>query len=267
MKGAFSKVNKQIYTIRLIISTCVIILQKIKKHHMGKPKLVVLTGAGISAESGLKTFRDSDGLWEGYNVEDVATFNAWQRNPLMVQAFYNLRRKGVMDASPNRAHTLLASLDSYFDMEIITQNIDNLHERAGSKKVLHLHGEITKSQSTKNAQLIYDIDGWELNMGDRCELGSQLRPFIVWFGEQVPMMDAAFEIASKADVFMVIGTSLVVYPAASLVNYARPAIPIFMIDLIKPEFAFAKDVTVIQEKATIGMQRWMDEFMPDLMAK
>lgn len=226
---------------------------------MKTPHLVVLTGAGISAESGLKTFRDSDGLWEGYNIEDVATFEAWERNPQMVQDFYNQRRRGVLAAQPNAAHYALASLEEQYQVTIITQNIDNLHERAGSTHVVHLHGEITKSQSTINHQLIYDIKGADLAMGDICELGSQLRPFIVWFGESVPMIEKAAAIVATADVFLIVGTSLVVYPAAGLVNYVAPQIPITIIDPIKPDYKGFRNIQFIQQKATVGVQQWIEQ--------
>jgi len=182
-------------------------------------KLVVLTGAGISAESGLKTFRDSDGLWEGYNVYDVATPEAWERNPELVQEFYNERRRQVLAAKPNLAHQVLAELEKDYDVEIITQNIDDLHERAGSTKVTHLHGVITKSQSDRKADLTYPIVGSEIKMGELCELGSQLRPHVVWFGEAVPMIEVAAKLCKQADLFVLIGTSLAVYPAAGLIDF------------------------------------------------
>lgn len=227
---------------------------------MNKQKLVVLTGAGISAESGLQTFRDSDGLWEGYNIEDVATPEAWHRNPALVQDFYNQRRKAVLEAQPNKAHYLLAELQKHYDVTIITQNIDNLHERAGSRNVLHLHGIITKSQSTQNAELAHNIDGWELKMGDTCELGSQLRPFIVWFGEAVPEIENAASIVSTADLFMIIGTSLVVYPAAGLSRYTPPNIPIYIIDKGSPEFTPSPRITFIQQPASVGLQKWIEQY-------
>lgn len=226
---------------------------------MKKQKLVVLTGAGISAESGLQTFRDGDGLWEGYSIYDVATPEAWQRNPVLVQDFYNMRRKAVTDAEPNAAHILLADLEKKFDVSIITQNIDNLHERAGSSSVLHLHGIITQSRSTRNPELVYDIKGWELKMGDTCELGSQLRPHIVWFGEAVPEIERAASIVAQADIFMIIGTSLVVYPAAGLIQYAPPHIPIYIIDKGAPEFTPSPRITFIQQPATVGLKRWMEQ--------
>jgi NAD-dependent deacetylase len=226
-----------------------------------KQKLVVLTGAGISAESGLQTFRDGDGLWEGYNVYDVATPQAWAANPPLVQDFYNMRRKSVLEAQPNRAHHILAELEQHFDVHIITQNIDNLHERAGSGKVLHLHGEITKSQSTRNPRLVYDIEGWELKMGATCEEGAQLRPFIVWFGEAVPKIEDAAVLASQADIFMIIGTSLVVYPAAGLVNDVIPGTPIYIIDKGTPEFRRSENITFIQQPASTGLEQWMRDIL------
>lgn len=216
--------------------------------------LVVLTGAGISAESGLQTFRDADGLWEGYNVYDVATPEAWERDAPLVQEFYNMRRKAVLGAEPNVAHFNLAKLEKYFDVYIITQNIDNLHERAGSKNVMHLHGEITKARSSIDESLIYDIESWELKMGEKCELGSQLRPHIVWFGEAVPMIGSAAELVSKADVFVVIGTSLAVYPAAGLVSYAPVQSEKYLIDPKLNEVYGISNLNVIQEKATTGTE-------------
>jgi NAD-dependent deacetylase len=183
-------------------------------------KVVVLTGAGISAESGLKTFRDSDGLWENYRVEDVATPQAWENDFELVLKFYNERRKQVLEAKPNAAHLALADLETKIDVHIITQNIDDLHERAGSTKVLHLHGEILKSRSTVDPRLVYTVDGWEIKSGDKCERGSQLRPHIVWFGEMVPELERAAAIVSLADIFLVIGSSLQVYPAAGLTQFA-----------------------------------------------
>ncbi|HEY0896102.1 MAG TPA: Sir2 family NAD-dependent protein deacetylase, partial [Sphingobacteriaceae bacterium] len=193
-------------------------------------KVVVLTGAGISAESGLQTFRDADGLWEGYNVYDVATPEAWRRNPAMVQEFYNLRRKSVLDAQPNGAHIALKKLEDKFEVTIITQNIDDLHERAGSSDVVHLHGVITRSQSDKDPRLTYEINGWEIKMGETCELGSQLRPHVVWFGEPVPMIENAAAICGTADIFCIVGTSLQVYPAAGLVDFVPAGAEKFLVD-------------------------------------
>jgi NAD-dependent deacetylase len=226
-----------------------------------KEQIVVLTGAGISAESGLKTFRDSDGLWEGYNVYDVATPEAWEKNPAMVQEFYNMRRKSVLEAEPNAAHRLLAELEEHFEVQIVTQNIDDLHERAGSTNVLHLHGEIKKSQSTLNHKLVYDIPGWELRMGDTCELGSQLRPFIVWFGEPVPMIEQAAHATSRADIFLVIGTSLLVYPAAGLLHFVNPGVPVYIVDPGSPDFVGRTGVTFIRDKATTGVKKLIEEIL------
>lgn len=218
-----------------------------------KTKIVVLSGAGISAESGLKTFRGSDGLWEGYNVYDVATPEAWRKDRELVQEFYNMRRKAVLEAQPNAAHIGLAGLEKEYDVTVITQNIDNLHERAGSSRVVHLHGEITKSRSTIDERLVYDIEGWELKMGDTCELGSQLRPHIVWFGEAVPMIETAAAIVSTADVLVVIGTSLQVYPAAGLVGCAPPQARIVVIDPEIPPLPRSERLTLIPKKASEGI--------------
>src|SRR5688572_3054566 len=197
---------------------------------MPKKRLVVFTGAGISAESGIKTFRDSGGLWEEHRIEDVATFDAWERNRELVLDFYNERRRQVMTAQPNAAHKLIAELQSQFDVYVITQNVDDLHERAGSKKVLHLHGEIMKARSTADESLVYPLKTAELKSGALCEKGSQLRPHIVWFGEMVPDMDRANQLASNAELFVVIGTSLNVYPAAGVLNYVRPYVPTWLLD-------------------------------------
>ncbi len=218
-------------------------------------KLVVLTGAGISAESGLKTFRDSDGLWEGYNIEDVATPEAWRRNPELVQQFYNERRKNVLDAQPNAAHFALAALEKDFDVTIIIQNIDDLHERAGSTNVVHLHGVITRSQSSKNANLTYPINGWEIKTGEFCELGSQLRAHVVWFGEVVPMIEKALAICTSADIFMLVGTSLAVYPAAGLIDYVPDEVPKYLIDPKIPVISSIKNLIKVEEKATVGVVR------------
>jgi NAD-dependent deacetylase len=217
-------------------------------------KLVVLTGAGISAESGISTFRDNGGLWDTYRIEDVATPEAWTRNQELVLDFYNQRRKQAASVKPNAAHYALVELEKSYDVTIITQNVDNLHEVAGSSKVLHLHGELFKSRSTKNPELVYDMQSWELKTGDLCELGSQLRPHIVWFGEEVPMMDEAVSITEEADIFVVVGTSMAVYPAAGLVHYVDPEKPVFIIDPAKPEIKFKSNMRFIQEKATVGME-------------
>lgn len=218
-------------------------------------KLIVLTGAGISAESGIATFRDSGGLWEGHRVEDVATPVGWRKNPELVMDFYNQRRKQAAEVKPNRGHEILVELEQHFDVTIITQNVDNLHERAGSSRVLHLHGSLFESRSTKNPRLIYPIEGWELKIGDVCELGSQLRPNIVWFGEAVPMIEVAADIASGADIFLVVGTSMVVYPAAGLIDYVPGHIKKYVVDPKKPEILHVPNLEFIAEKASIGMEK------------
>src|ERR1019366_4656329 len=218
----------------------------------GAGGLVVLTGAGISAESGLKTFRDSDGLWEGYNVYEVATPKGFSSNPQMVLEFYNMRRKDVAKANPNKAHIGLAELERDFDVHIITQNIDDLHERAGSTKVLHLHGEIFKMRSAKNLIKTYPIHG-DIHIGDLAEDGFQLRPFIVWFEEPVPMIEEAINITTCADLFAVVGTSLQVYPAAGLVNYAGKDIPKFIIDKKIPYTSSLSNLTSIEKGAGEGV--------------
>jgi len=222
---------------------------------MNKKKLVVLTGAGISAESGLKTFRDSDGLWEGYNIEDVATPRAWRRDPQLVLDFYNMRRKNVAEAKPNAAHIGLAELEENFDVQIITQNIDDLHERAGSTKVLHLHGEIFKMRSEKSFAFIKEITG-NIMMGDCAEDGCQYRPHIVWFEEPVPLIGEAIPIVHSADIFAVVGTSLVVYPAAGLVNYARYDIPKYIVDKRIPYTSSIYNLTAIELPATEGVKKF-----------
>lgn len=214
-------------------------------------KLVVLTGAGISAESGLKTFRDSNGLWENYRLEDVATPTAWSRDPGLVLSFYNERRRGVAAAKPNAAHFGLVELQAYFDLQIITQNIDDLHERAGSSKVLHLHGEIFKMRSESNPDLLYPIND-DIQLGDFAEDGYQLRPDVVWFGEPVEKMQEAILMAAAADVFVVIGTSLLVYPAASLIDFIEPGIPAFVLDKQVPTNGLSH-FTAIQKSATEGI--------------
>lgn len=216
-------------------------------------KLVVLSGAGISQESGIKTFRESDGLWEEYDVNEVATPQAWMRNPELVMRFYNERRKQLLNCMPNKGHLGLAEMETDYEVHIITQNIDDLHEQAGSTNVLHLHGELKKARSSIDETLIYPIKGWELKMGEKCEKGSQLRPHIVWFGEAVPAIEEALPIVRSADVFVVIGTSLNVYPAAGLLNYVRPSVPVFLIDP-NPVSVYNK-VNVIREKAGKGVEQ------------
>lgn len=224
-----------------------------------KKKLIIFSGAGISAESGLKTFRDSGGLWEQYRIEDVATPEAWERDPALVTEFYNMRRKQVMEAQPNEAHRLIAQLENTYDVQIITQNIDDLHERAGSKKVLHLHGEIMKVRSTAVPKLIYPINKWEIKMGEFCEKGSQLRPHIVWFGEMVPEMDHAIMHAERAEIFLVIGTSLNVYPAAGILNYVPASSAKWLIDPGDFNLDYVSNLKHIKKVATEGMRTFINE--------
>jgi NAD-dependent deacetylase len=228
-----------------------------------KPRLVVFTGAGISAESGIKTFRDTGGLWEEYNINEVATPQAWEKNKELVLDFYNKRRKQVLESEPNEAHYALVELEKKYDVHIITQNIDDLHERAGSKKVIHLHGEIIKSRSTTDPSLIYKIKGSELKLGDKCEKGSQLRPHIVWFGEMVPQMEVANLIAEKADIFMVVGTSMLVYPAAGLIDYTPENIPKYVIDPSDVKINGIRNLKVIKEKASVGLAKLAKELLKD----
>jgi len=217
-----------------------------------KKKLVVLTGAGISAESGLKTFRDSDGLWEGYDVTEVATPRAWRKDPKLVLDFYNMRRRDVLKAEPNKGHLGLAELEKDFDVHIITQNIDDLHERAGSSRVLHLHGQIFQMRSERDEQLVYDIRE-DILLGQLAGDGAQLRPHIVWFEEPVPMIQEAVPLVRSADIFVVVGTSLVVYPAAGLVDLARPGIPKFIVDKKIPYTPGIGNLVAIEQPASVGV--------------
>ena len=216
-------------------------------------KIIVLTGAGVSAESGINTFRDADGLWEGHDVMDVATPQGFENNPELVLDFYNQRRKQLLEVAPNGAHKALADLEKHFDVHIITQNVDDLHERAGSSKVIHLHGELLKARSTQDPNNIID---WktDIKIGDLCNSGKQLRPHIVWFGEEVPLLEKAANITAKADILIVIGTSMQVYPAASLVHYAPENTPIYFIDprpnIRESDF---NNLTIITSGATKGM--------------
>jgi NAD-dependent deacetylase len=220
-------------------------------------KIVVLTGAGISAESGIKTFRDSDGLWENHRIEDVATPEGWAKNPALVLEFYNQRRAQLLTVSPNDGHLELARLEQHFQVEIVTQNVDDLHERAGSSRVLHLHGELRKVRSTADERLVYPWDK-DLHLGDTCTKGHQLRPHIVWFGEAVPMLEKAADLASTADVFMIVGTSLQVYPAAGLMRYAPSHIPFYYIDP-KPQVTWdlehLPNLHIIAEPASSGVKK------------
>ena len=216
-------------------------------------RVVVISGAGISAESGLKTFRGADGLWRGYRPEEVACPEAWRRNPGVVLDFYNERRKAVREARPNAAHRALVELERAYDVRIVTQNVDDLHERAGSSSVLHLHGEIRKARSTQDPTLVTDLGDRDIHLGDRCALGSQLRPHIVWFGESVPAMDEAVEMVREADVVLVVGTSLVVYPAASLVFEARKDVRRIVVNPEIPEAVAGAGFEGVAKPATAGV--------------
>lgn len=224
-------------------------------------KIVVLTGAGMSAESGISTFRDAGGLWDQYPVEQVATPEGYAANPELVINFYNERRKQLLQVRPNRGHELLASLEDDFDVTVITQNVDNLHERAGSSKVIHLHGELTKVTSSKNPNDVSCIrelspENYEVKIGDLASDGSQLRPFIVWFGESVPMIELAIEQVMEADIFLIIGTSLNVYPAAGLLNYVRAGVPVYLIDPKTVRVPYGREVIVIQKGASEGVEEF-----------
>jgi len=218
-------------------------------------QIVVLTGAGMSAESGLKTFRDADGLWEGHDVMEVASPEGWYKNKELVLEFYNQRRRQLLQVLPNKAHKLLFELENNYHVDIVTQNVDDLHERAGSKNVLHLHGELLKVKSVSDDNLVYN---WkkDLHIGDTCASGNQLRPNIVWYGEAVPMLDQAIEITKTAEILVIIGTSMQVYPAASLVHYIMPATPVYFID---PKPTISKNsfnnLTIISEKASVGVEK------------
>jgi len=224
-------------------------------------KVVALTGAGISAESGIATFRDSGGLWEGYDVMEVASPQGWAKNPELVLDFYNQRRKAALEAAPNKGHEILAQLEDDFDVTIVTQNVDNLHERAGSSHVVHLHGQLFQARSCVDENLIYDMDDWELNIGDTCEKGSQLRPNIVWFGEMVPMMETAAAIATEADIFLVVGTSLVVYPAASLIDFVPYDASVYVVDPKLPAVRSRDNLYLFEENASTGVEKVRKEIM------
>ncbi|AFM02635.1 NAD-dependent protein deacetylase, SIR2 family [Bernardetia litoralis DSM 6794] len=228
-----------------------------------RKKIVVLTGAGVSAESGIATFRASDGLWEGHRVEEVASPKGWEQDPEKVLKFYNERRKGVLEAVPNEAHKILAQLERNFDVTIITQNVDDLHERAGSTHVLHLHGELMKARSSVDESYVVQMDGWELKMGEKCPKGHQMRPYIVWFGEAVPMMEQAMMEAMGADIFVVVGTSLLVYPAAGLLDYAPRQTPKYIIDPKSPAVRSLPNLHFIEEVATTGMKKLEAMLMRD----
>lgn len=224
-------------------------------------RIVVLTGAGMSAESGLKTFRDNDGLWNNHRVEEVASPIAWAKDMDLVLEFYNQRRKQLYECEPNAAHIALARLEEKYDVQIITQNVDDLHERGGSTNILHLHGELKKVRSTIDPSMVFELEGWELKAGDKCPKGSQLRPHIVWFGESVPNMAVAAEIANTADILLVIGTSMQVYPAAGLVHYVPVDSPKYYIDPNAFEHSMLSNMTVIKEKAGIAVPPLVDELL------
>ena len=221
-------------------------------------RLVVLSGAGMSAESGLRTFREMGGLWETHNVYEVASPQGWAQDRAMVLRFYNERRKQLLEVSPNAGHLGLVELEDFFDVRIVTQNVDDLHERAGSSHILHLHGELRKSRSTVDPDLVYDIQGWELKEGDLCEKGSQLRPHVVWFGEAVPAIEEAAEIVSVADIFLVIGSSMNVYPAAGLISYVPGNAPVYVIDPNEVPIPGNSRVHVIREKAGEGVRKLIE---------
>lgn len=231
---------------------------------MQKPHVVVLTGAGISAESGLATFRGMGGMWEEYRIEDVASITAWHRNPALVLEFYNQRRKAAAQAQPNEGHKALAKLEEKYSVTVITQNVDDLHERAGSSNVIHLHGKLSEVRSEKYPDLIFDIGGGAIQVGDLCPRGSQLRPNIVWFGEAVPMIEIAVQIAATADIFLIIGTSLVVYPAAGLVHNAPYRAEKYLIDPHIPELPYGLQLTTIAEPATTGVPKLVNTLLERL---
>lgn len=224
-------------------------------------QITILSGAGISAESGISTFRDANGLWENHRIEDVATPQAWEANPELVLEFYNLRRKQLYEVEPNQAHYAITKLQEKFEVQVITQNIDDLHERAGNKSVVHLHGQLKQVRSTAPPHTIYDLDGWELLLGDKCENGYQLRPHVVWFGEEVPNMTLAAKIVSNADAVIIVGTSLNVYPAAGLYQYAQPNTPIWIIDPNADALYYPETVKAINEKAGAALPRLVDSFL------
>lgn len=226
---------------------------------MPDPKIVVISGAGISAESGLATFRDSGGLWEGYDINEVASIHGWEKDPENVLNFYNLRRKQAAKAKPNAAHHALADLENFFEVSVVTQNVDDLHERAGSTQVLHLHGELKKARSVEDESIVLDIGSDPIKMGDIAEDGAQLRPHVVWFGEMVPMIEPAAIEVSTADILIVVGTSLVVYPAAGLIDYAKPNILKFIIDPSDPQLYDFEEWTHFKENAGSGVQKLADK--------
>ena len=229
---------------------------------MTKKNIVVLTGAGMSAESGISTFRDANGLWENHDIMEVASPIGWEKNKKLVLEFYNQRRRQLKDVQPNAGHFALAEFETKYNVTIITQNVDNLHERAGSKNILHLHGELTKARSISYPDLVYDIGYRDINPGDKCEKGSQLRPHIVWFGEAVPLMDEAAQISSTAEILIIVGTSMIVYPAASLIDYVPDSALKYIIDPVKPSvYNTYKNLVFIEQKASIGTPELVKEIL------
>ncbi len=224
-------------------------------------KIVILTGAGISAESGIQTFRGSGGLWEGHDVMEVASPEGWHKNPELVLNFYNLRRKAAAKAEPNAAHLALVELEAHYQTQVITQNVDDLHERAGSSSIMHLHGMLRNVRSSADPSLIYNYGDREIQMGDTCELGSQLRPDVVWFGEAVPMIEPAVALSREADIFIVIGTSMAVYPAASLIHYVPADAPKFLVDPNRPDIGPINNLQIIQKPATTGVRELVDQLI------
>ena len=224
-------------------------------------KVVVLTGAGMSAESGIKTFRDVNGLWRNHRVEEVASPEAWAADRELVLEFYNIRRKQLLECEPNAGHLALAELQQKYDVQIVTQNVDDLHERAGSENVLHLHGELRKVRSTLDPSYVVELDGWELKEGDKCPKGGQLRPHIVWFGEPVPNITPATEITTTADILLVIGTSMLVYPAAGLIHYAPVEAEKYYIDPAANENSMVENLKIIKEKAGISVPELVKELL------
>ena len=231
---------------------------------MKKKHLVVFSGAGVSADSGVSTFRDSDGLWENHKIEDVCTADALIKNPSLVLEFYNARRKQLFEVQPNSAHEWIKNAEECFEVTVITQNVDNLHERAGSSRVVHLHGELTKCRSSRKENLIYDVDGWEMKMGDLCEFGSQKRPYIVFFGEDVPMYEQALEIVQEADILIIVGTSLQVYPAAGLIHYAPSDCPIYVVDPKVENISTSNLVFYEKSKAKDGVEKVIRKLMSEI---
>jgi NAD-dependent deacetylase len=225
-------------------------------------KIVVLTGAGISEESGIKTFRDAGGLWEGHDIMEVASPEGWRKNKELVLEFYNLRRQQLKEVEPNDAHKYLVKLEDKYEVVIVTQNVDNLHERAGSKKIIHLHGELLKARSTLNESLVYDWDK-DIILGDKCEKGSQLRPHIVWFGEAVPMMSEALKEIIDADIILVVGTSLQVYPAAGILTYSPPEMRKIIVDRKVPDVSGVKNIEVFEMKASEGVKLVVEKLLEE----